>query len=80
MHHRTTLITSLDNRYDPTVGNASRPDAPVSSLSGDYAPTAEERDEEALLRARALDGEVDALMQWRQLVEPIDYEELGWGD
>ena len=30
------------------------------------------------IAARARDGDVDALLAWRELLEPVDYEELGW--
>ena len=31
------------------------------------------------LAERARDGDVDALLAWGALLEPIEYGELGWG-
>ena len=38
------------------------------------APSSEDE-----LAERARDGDVEALLAWRELLEPIDYEELGCG-
>ena len=78
MQHRTTPTMSMDDQSSLIANFASYP-APQRLADRKRAP-ADEIDEEAVLRARALDGDVEALMRWRQLLDPVDYDELGWGD
>jgi hypothetical protein len=61
----------------PAVTPTRWPDRLSPPVDESVAP---DIDEAMVLRARVLDGDVDALMRLRHMLEPIAYGEMGCGD